>query len=964
MRRTTILLFCLLTVTSIFARQISKQEAYEKAQRFMQSRHSAHGTNQSRRSNQSQSSGRLKAQSNQPTQSFKNLYVFNVESNGGFVIVSADDRTTDILGYADRGAIDTKRMPCNMQWLLSCYDETIARLSSSNTAAARRDIAKIGEAKANIMPFVNTQWGQYEPYNSLCPMHEDGRCLTGCVATALAQITNYYRWPQAETAAVPGYTTSSHGFQMPELPPMQFDWNNLDNNGKAQLMLYCGQAVQMDYGPWGSGAYNYMALQALTDVFGYNKEGSFVGRNQYSDDQWTQMLYDELKQGHPVMYFGQSPTDGGHAFIVDGYLNGLYHINWGWDGYCDGYFAIDALNPDMADGFNYSQEMIINACPPEEAGDYTPPTAPAVTYFPRKIVMEEATGTWCGYCPYGMAAIEYMNKQYPDNFIAIAIHDDDDMPSPESYWPFLSMVDGFPTSRINRSYWYYPNPFNLDGIKDLGVAMIKANAAFTTDNQVEVSTETTFGFTDNSTEYRIAYIVVEDNVGPYNQANYMSKPSAADNPNDYMNWWVHQGPSVETTFNHVARAIYNYDGVAGLLPMAVTEGEAYPSKYTLTLPDNIQNVKNVQIVTLLIDTNTGEIINADRTTISGEFKEPTYFPRKIVMEEATGTWCGYCPYGIAAIESMKEQYPDNFIAIAIHGEDEMTPTESYNPFLSMVNEYPTSHINRSYWYYPQPFNLNGMKDKGIAMIKAGAEFTAGNQVEINTETTFGFSNNGSTEYRIAYVVVEDNVGPYQQANYLSNPSAADNPNDLMNWWVHQGTSVETIYNDVARTIYDYDGIANQLPRTITEGETYKCSYTLTLPNNIKDAGNVKIVTLLLDTSTGEIINADRTTIAGSYEVVVAEINEANFPDKNFRDYLLAQEYGKDGKLTETEINGITKIDVSGKSISSLKGIENFVALNILWCYDNQLTTLDITQNAALTELRCYNNQLTTLNVSQ
>lgn len=296
----------------------------------------------------------------------------------------------------------------------------------------------------------------------------------------------------------------------------------------------------------------------------------------------------------------------------------------------------------------------------------------------------------------------------------------------------------------------------------------------------------------------------------------------------------------------------------------------------IDLPNNIAgrnhtvnfNVSNVDGEPDMIQANSNVEANYSMATTT------TYFPRKIVMEEATGTWCPHSPDGIVTIEKMNERYPDNFIAIAIHN-DELEPTDdNYYPFYSMVTEFPSAHINRSYWDGLLTFDLDETKDQGEAIIKANAEFTSGNQVTVNTKTTFGFSDNGSTEYRIAYVVVEDNVGPYYQANYYSDPNAADDPNNPMNWWVHQDSYVEIMYNDVARTIYNYDGIAGQLPKEITEGETYKCQYTLTLPNNIQNVENLKIVTLLIDTYTGEILNADRTTITGEYNTTAIQTIKA------------------------------------------------------------------------------------------
>lgn len=239
----------------------------------------------------------------------------------------------------------------------------------------------------------------------------------------------------------------------------------------------------------------------------------------------------------------------------------------------------------------------------------------------------------------------------------------------------------------------------------------------------------------------------------------------------------------------------------------------------------------------------------------------TFFPRKIVMEEATGTWCGWCPRGIVAIEKMNEKYPDNFIAIAVH-DDEMIPVlDGYQPFFNMVGSYPNAHINRSYWIDPYPFDLDDVKDKGEAQINATAYSPDGKEVQVATETEFGFNDNGSTEYSVAYVLTEDKVGPYAQSNYYSNPEAEHDPNNMMDWWVHQGSRVVTVYNDVARAIYgDYYGVKGLFPNEIKEGETYKNQYVFSLPDNVQNKENLNLVTLLIDSRTGEIMNADRTPV--------------------------------------------------------------------------------------------------------
>ncbi len=245
-------------------------------------------------------------------------------------------------------------------------------------------------------------------------------------------------------------------------------------------------------------------------------------------------------------------------------------------------------------------------------------TLPVLMPFPRKIVMEEATGTWCGWCPEGIITIEKMKERYPDNFIAIAVHNDKMGVADGSYATFEDMIDHYPSARVNRMRWQDLTPFDLDSGKDEAEAMIEATAAFTQEGRINVSTETTFGFSEKGNHaYNIAYVLVEDKVDPYSQTNFYSDPSAPEDPENYLDWWIHQGKQVEMLYDDVARGIYNYDGIEGLLPTVFSEGEAIASEYTVDLPSYVQDPANLRVVTLLIDTMNGEIMNAASTQISG-----------------------------------------------------------------------------------------------------------------------------------------------------------------------------------------------------------------------------------------------------------------------------------------------------------------------------------------------------------
>ena len=248
-------------------------------------------------------------------------------------------------------------------------------------------------------------------------------------------------------------------------------------------------------------------------------------------------------------------------------------------------------------------------------------------YFPRKVVMEEGTGTWCGYCPRGIVAIEQLQKKYPDNFIAIGIHAIDEMGNAENYDKIRDQffVYGFPRCIINRTKDMDPESGDVESIikETKGYAESKITASAIFDNadstSVTVSTEAVFGFSDEGADIRVAYVVVEDHVGPYKQLNYYSFPYSSE-----MGWWISPDPfdplydwymgepEVETFFNNVARGIYeDTDGVKQSIPTTIVAGETYSYQYTINLPNNIQNKRNIRVITMLIDNKSGEILNAD-----------------------------------------------------------------------------------------------------------------------------------------------------------------------------------------------------------------------------------------------------------------------------------------------------------------------------------------------------------------
>lgn len=367
----------LTTCCQMSAEPVTRQQAQEKAKAFLLEKGKMLSTSGI---GHASSKKRMAARATEP------YYVFNVEGEGGFVLVSGDDRTIPILGYADSGTFDEENIPENMQGWLEEYERQISFLQENDIDAGSSVLARVpSSVQTAVSPLLSSTWGQGAPYNNSCPVYEVWRCVTGCVATAMAQVMYYYGYPSATTAVIPGYTTNNDlAIEVPAIDISAIDWDNMlpgynnvestdiQKKAVADLMAMCGSAVKMMYAPNASGAYSYSVPEALVKYFGYNKGLRHLYRSAFHKEEWEGMLYDEINGGHPVLYYGQS-TGGGHAFVIDGYdENGYFHVNWGWYGRNDGYFLLSILNPydtsgigssSSADGYSLNQYMIVDVRP-------------------------------------------------------------------------------------------------------------------------------------------------------------------------------------------------------------------------------------------------------------------------------------------------------------------------------------------------------------------------------------------------------------------------------------------------------------------------------------------------------------------------------------------------------------------------------------------------------------------------
>ncbi|QMU28075.1 thiol protease/hemagglutinin PrtT [Adhaeribacter radiodurans] len=333
---------------------------------------------------------------------FTFYYVFASQPTGGLVFISADDNVKPVLGYTRTGTFNTAKMPTNLAKWLEGYKNEIrfaAKQNNSNEKTKRAWKAlQEGTAPyarthstlaASVDPLVSTTWDQSPYYNELCPYDNDAndRAVTGCVATAMAQIMRYWKYP-ARGSGFHSYNHEKYGTLSANFSNTTYDWDNMPNsiNGSntaiATLMRDVGISVDMSYGvgsTGGSSAYVISAASqgdhnseyALKTYFGY-EDVKGVQRRDYSDSEWINLMKTELDNGQPILYAGFG-NGGGHAFVCDGYdQNDLFHMNWGWSGYYDGFFALSALNPDGqgtgggTGSYNSNQQALIGIKAPNQ----------------------------------------------------------------------------------------------------------------------------------------------------------------------------------------------------------------------------------------------------------------------------------------------------------------------------------------------------------------------------------------------------------------------------------------------------------------------------------------------------------------------------------------------------------------------------------------------------------------------
>ncbi|MBO4924229.1 MAG: C10 family peptidase [Bacteroidales bacterium] len=326
------------------------------------------------------------------------FYVYDVEG-GGWVIVSGDDSATPILAYSESGSFKANGMPSNLGSWLGIVRKEIRKARNegkkgNSTVQWRWQHAGHPNTKAGSSQKLLTtaNWDQGSPYNSYLSTYVKNRntgvsgLYTGCVATAMAEVLRYHKWPVKGTGTLEGYTTESKGYTVSsiDISKHTYDWDNMlssygssattaQKNAVALLMLDCGVMVKMDYTTTGSGAMSEEIVPALAEHMQYSKAARLKYRMDYSAEEWMDMIVYDIDNCGPILYSGQDPSEGGHQFVCQGYdiENTMIYINWGWSGDDNGWFAFD-LNIQGSYMFSDYQSAVFGLVPDRDGSTHYP----------------------------------------------------------------------------------------------------------------------------------------------------------------------------------------------------------------------------------------------------------------------------------------------------------------------------------------------------------------------------------------------------------------------------------------------------------------------------------------------------------------------------------------------------------------------------------------------------------------
>ena len=274
-------------------------------------------------------------------------YVFNDDAGKGFVVIAGDDKMGKVLAYSHEASLDMANLNPEARYLFDSYRQVYEELGKNKTLTTRAGAAT--KAADAVQPLLKSKWGQDYPYSKLT------QYVTGCVATAVAQVMYYHKWPAQGKGQESYKVTFDNTVRSADFTKSHYDWDNMlpDYNRRnvttkqedavALLMNDVGIATNMQYTDRASSTQSYMAERALRNYFDY--DASMVTRANEGVDNFIEIVKKELRNGFPLYISGDSRSGGGHAWVCDGFdKEDMFHMNFGWNGQANGYYSLATLS--------------------------------------------------------------------------------------------------------------------------------------------------------------------------------------------------------------------------------------------------------------------------------------------------------------------------------------------------------------------------------------------------------------------------------------------------------------------------------------------------------------------------------------------------------------------------------------------------------------------------------------------
>ena len=725
------------------------------------------------------------------------FHVFNTPK--GFVIVSADDCATPILGYSEEGHFGTDNVPPQMEAYLQGFVEQIQygidnHLVADEATARQWELVQstgfVSDERGTtaVQPLLADTWNQNCYYNNLCPADSDGPCghvYAGCVATSCAQIMHFWGYPTSGTGSH-SYTPSGYPQQTANFGATTYQWNNMPNsltssssttqvNAVATLIWHCGVAVDMMYGADGSGAYSADVATALVNYFGYSNDLAGIYKSDYSNAEWLNQIKGSLDLGRPVHYSGNDGTgQAGHAFVCDGYDNNNYlHFNWGWSGSYNNYFALDALTPGSYN-FSSGNYAIINIHPSCPAG---------TSYYVTASASPSYGGTVNGSGYYACGSACTLTATPANGYMFCSWSEGGVVVSTEPTYSFTVMEDR------NLVANFYQNTGNqctlvFDLVDSYGdgwngnALTVSYSEGCITSEQLTMESGSSASFTRNVVEG--SHIVLG-----WVSGNWTQECSFTLSYDD--GTMIYEGSNLSSSFS------YEFDvNCSGTPPAPVNP------IYVSTTPTN----------------------------------------RNVILEEFTGRNCGYCPDGHRIANELMEANPNRFWPVNIHCGG-YSPTSYPN-----MNTYDGNHIYESFTVEGFPsgvVNRSTIEAQGRyswqslvnAQLNQVSECNIGGEVSIDPET------------RMATISVEvyyTSNSPYSQ-NFLTiamlQDSILGSQADYDNYNPSQWVGDQYCHMHVLRDIIT-GGVMGDAIYPTTQGYLSTSTYVYPIPEIIGSPNGVEV----------------------------------------------------------------------------------------------------------------------------